>query len=149
MPINLKPERQYGQQLRGWAEPFGLRSVRDSFVSYRLRRIASRQAGQAFSLSALDDETAAYALPLIDVFRTAAKSYPSISIDPEVMGGAPCISGTRIPVYMILDAIECNGTVESALRSYSRLTIQQVQDAIGFAKLIVECPIEHETSPAS
>lgn len=148
MPTCLKSDRPYGQQPRGWTA-FGVRSVRDSIVSYRLRRIASRQAGHASSISALDDETNAYALPLIEVFRMAARSYPSVSIDPEVMGGAPCISGTRIPVYMVLDAIECHGTVDSALQSYPRLTIQQVQDAIGFAKLIVECPVEHETSPAS
>src|SRR5580658_8370751 len=98
MPTNLKPERLYGQQPRGWAGPFcGVRSLRDSLVSYRLRKAASRQAGQVSSLFALEEETTAYALPLIDLFRTAAKSYPSISIDFEVMGGAPCISGTRIP----------------------------------------------------
>jgi uncharacterized protein (DUF433 family) len=146
MPTCLKSDKPYGQRPRGWT--ITPRS-RDSLVSYLLRKIASRQACQVSSLSALEEETIAYTIPLIDIFRTAAKSYPSINIDPEVMGGAPCISGTRIPVYMILDAIECNGTVESALHSYSRLTIQQVQDAIGFAKLVVECPVEHETSPTS
>jgi uncharacterized protein (DUF433 family) len=65
------------------------------------------------------------------------------------MAGAPCIRGTRIPVYMVLDAIEHYGGVEAALRSYPRLTIQQIKDAIGFAKLVVECPIDDQTSPAS
>jgi len=73
----------------------------------------------------------------------AAKAYPSVSVNPEMVAGTPCISGTRIPVYMILDAVEYYGTVESVLESYPRLTIQQIKDAIGFAKLVVECPIEH------
>ena len=64
------------------------------------------------------------------------------------MAGAPCVEGTRIPVYMILDAIECCGSIEGALESYPRLTLEQVKEAIGFAKLVVECPIEHEDTLA-
>jgi uncharacterized protein (DUF433 family) len=60
------------------------------------------------------------------------------------MAGAPCVEGTRIPVYMILDAIEYAGSLEGALESYPRLTLAQVKEAIGFAKLVVECPLAHE-----
>jgi uncharacterized protein (DUF433 family) len=90
-----------------------------------------------------------YRVSLHESFETAVAEYQSISVDPNVMGGAPCIQGTRIPVYMVLDAIEHHGEVEAALRSYPRLTMQQVKDAIGFAKLVVECPIDDETSSAS
>jgi uncharacterized protein (DUF433 family) len=83
-----------------------------------------------------------YTVPLIDSFYAAAREYSAIDIDPEVMAGAPCIAGTRIPVYMVLDAIEYYGEVEGALRSYPHLSIRQIKDAIGFAKLVVECPID-------
>jgi len=45
---------------------------------------------------------------------------------------------------MVLDAIEYAGSLKGALESYPQLTEQQVRDAIGFAKLVVECPIEHQ-----
>jgi uncharacterized protein (DUF433 family) len=67
-------------------------------------------------------------------------------MDPATMAGAPCIAGTRIPVYMVLDAVEHYGSLDVTL-SYPRLTLQQVKDAIGFAKLVVECPIDDR--PAS
>jgi uncharacterized protein (DUF433 family) len=70
----------------------------------------------------------------------ARSEYPGISIDPDVMTGAPCIGGTRIPVYMVLDAVEHYGSLDVG-QSYAGLTPQQVKDAIGFAKLVVECPI--------
>jgi uncharacterized protein (DUF433 family) len=87
-------------------------------------------------------EARSYTVPLIDSFHMAAREYPAVAVDPDVMVGAPCIAGTRIPVYMVLDAIEYYGEVEGALRSYPYLSIQQIKDAIGFAKLVVECPID-------
>jgi len=87
-------------------------------------------------------ELTAYTVPLVDCFHEAAKVYPGVRVDPSVMAGAPCVEGTRIPIYMILDAIEHAGSVNAALESYPRLNLQQVRDAIGFAKLVVECPID-------
>src|SRR5439155_18551632 len=56
-----------------------------------------------------------YTLPLQEIFKSASKECQFISVDPEVMAGAPCISGTRIPVYGILDALEQHGSVEGVL----------------------------------
>ena len=117
--------------------------VRESLLSSRLRSAAIHQSVRDRISTTFEDEARAFVAPLIDVFRMAAKAYPSVSVNPEMVAGTPCISGTRIPVYMILDAVEYYGTVESVLESYPRLTIQQIKDAIGFAKLVVECPIEH------
>ncbi len=88
------------------------------------------------------DSARSYAVPLAEVFKMASKECSSISISPEVMAGAPCISGTRIPVYGILDAVDHHGTLQGALESYPRLKIEEVKDAVLFAKLVVECPIE-------
>ena len=86
-------------------------------------------------------ELRSYALSVSESFQIAAREYRTISIDPDIMSGAPCIAGTRIPVYMILDAIGYYGSPEGALESYPNLTLRQVNDAIGFAKIVVECPI--------
>ena len=87
------------------------------------------------------DEVRAYSLPVSESFQIAMSDYPTVSVNPNVMGGAPCIDGTRIPVYMILDAIEHHGSPDGALESYPNLTAEQVKDAIGFAKVVVECPL--------
>ena len=60
------------------------------------------------------------------------------------MGGSPCLRGTRIPVYMILDALEYHGSVEGALESYPNLTKEQVRDAIRFAKFVMERPVDNK-----
>ena len=90
-----------------------------------------------------------YNTELRESFENAAAQHQTVSVDANVMAGAPCIRGTRIPIYMVLDAIEHSGEVQAALRSYPRLTVQQIKDAIGFAELVVECPIDNETSPAA
>jgi uncharacterized protein (DUF433 family) len=94
-----------------------------------------------------EDDLRQYDVTLRKSFEMASTEYQSISVDPKVMAGAPCIEGTRIPVYMVLDAIEHYGEVEAAKRSYPRLSIQQIKDAIGFAKLVVECPIDDNLAP--
>ena len=82
-----------------------------------------------------------YSLPVSESFQNALREYTTISVDPDVMGGAPCIAGTRIPVYMVLDAVGYYGSAEGVLESYPNLTLDQVKDAIGFAKVVVECPL--------
>jgi uncharacterized protein (DUF433 family) len=29
-----------------------------------------------------------------------------IAVNPKVLGGKPCVKGTRIPVYMVLELVE-------------------------------------------
>ena len=88
-----------------------------------------------------NDDLRSYSLSLFESFRIATREYSSIEIDPGIMSGAPCVAGTRIPVYMILDAIAYHGSPEGVLESYPSLTLDQVKDAIGFAKIVVECPL--------
>jgi uncharacterized protein (DUF433 family) len=68
--------------------------------------------------------------------------FPLISINPKIMGGVPCIKGDRIPVHMVLSAIISYGTLEGALKFYPKLTMQQVKEAVGFARLVMEYPCE-------
>jgi len=117
-------------------------------VSHRLRWLDARQRQLRLWDTSSEEEVRAYSIPLVEAFHQAARSYPQVSINQDVMAGAPCVQGTRIPVYMILDAIEFGGSLEGALESYPRLTLDQVKEAIGFAKLVVECPIEHEDTLA-
>lgn len=92
---------------------------------------------------------ASYDYLLSKVFRTAVREYPAISVRTELKAGAPCISGTRIPVYMVLDAIQSYGSIEGARESYPTLTVEQIQQAVGFASYVVECPIDEQATAAA
>jgi len=107
-----------------------------------LENLAIRLLRWSWKRLSVEDELRQYRVPLNESFAAASRDYPSISINPDVMAGAPCIRGTRIPVYMVLDAIEYYGEIGGALRSYPNLTIEQVKNAIGFAKVVLECPID-------
>jgi uncharacterized protein (DUF433 family) len=81
-------------------------------------------------------------------FEEASRAVPGITSRPGVLGGSPCVRGTRIPVYMILDAIDHYGTVDGALKSYPKLTKEQVRDAIRFAKSVMERPVDNKAEGA-
>ena len=71
---------------------------------------------------------------------------PEVATHKGVFGGTPHIRGTRIPVYMILDAIEFYGNVEDVKKSYPDLTTQQIKDALRFAKFVLEFRVDYEAS---
>jgi len=56
-----------------------------------------------------------------------------IEINPAVLGGQPVIRGTRVAVYMIVDAIVEGDTADDLLEVYPFLTKEAVQQALRFA----------------
>lgn len=105
--------------------------------------------GQAkFKVRRLEADMRSYAVSVEQAFRIAARDYPAVSVRSDIMMGAPCVSGTRIPIYTVLEAVEHYGELRGAIKSYPRLTLEQVKDAIGFAKSVIECPLDDEIAPA-
>lgn len=84
-------------------------------------------------------------VPFSAALRRALEAFPSIEMDSDVLSGTPRIAGTRIPVYMILDAIEFHGDIAGVLKSYPGLTKEQVKDALSFAGAVLEHPVEYES----
>jgi uncharacterized protein (DUF433 family) len=74
-----------------------------------------------------------------EAFAFAEKQVSSIVVRRDLMGGNPCIEGTRIPVYMILDGIEYYGSLKGVLKSYPQLSLKQIKDAVRFSKIVIEC----------
>lgn len=60
-------------------------------------------------------------------------SFPHIVSDPEILGGKPCIAGTRISVELILEWLGTGGTPASIARKHPLLTEELVQEAIRYA----------------
>ena len=61
-----------------------------------------------------------------------------ITIDPEVMGGKPCIRGMRVTVGMIVEAISAGRSVPELLADFPYLDEQDIREAHGFAASLAQ-----------
>lgn len=61
-----------------------------------------------------------------------------ISIDHQIMGGVPCIAGTRIPVATVVGLLGQGYSVDDVLADYSTLTREDVLAALQFAANAVD-----------
>ncbi|GMV19560.1 MAG: DUF433 domain-containing protein [Myxococcales bacterium] len=59
--------------------------------------------------------------------------FPRISLQPEQMGGAPCIRGLRIPVSVVVDMVADGMTHEEILALYPDLEREDIGEALRFA----------------
>jgi uncharacterized protein (DUF433 family) len=56
-----------------------------------------------------------------------------ITIDPDKMGGKPCIRGLRITVYDVLDYLASGMTESEILSDFPDLTAEDLRAALAFA----------------
>ena len=56
-----------------------------------------------------------------------------ITVDPDVMHGSACITGTRIPVSVVLDNLAARVPEERLLAEYPSLTPEAVTAALAYA----------------
>jgi uncharacterized protein (DUF433 family) len=54
---------------------------------------------------------------------------PVIACNPDVMGGTPVFSGTRVPVQTLLDYLEAGDSIDDFLAGFPSINREQV---IGF-----------------
>ena len=62
---------------------------------------------------------------------------PVIHVDPEIQGGVPVFSGTRVPVKNLFDYLEAGDSLDDFLRSFPSVTrdqavavLEQARDAL-------------------
>ena len=58
---------------------------------------------------------------------------PYIEIRPDVMLGKPCLKGTRIPVYLVLEKLAAGETAEQILAAYPQIRRDHVSAALQYA----------------
>jgi uncharacterized protein (DUF433 family) len=56
-----------------------------------------------------------------------------VSLDPGRQGGQPCLRGTRIPVYVVLDNLAAGESEATILAEYPSLTPTHIRAALAFA----------------
>jgi uncharacterized protein (DUF433 family) len=68
----------------------------------------------------------------------ASMAFQRISVESQIMGGVPCIHGTRIPVAMLVRMIADGTTSDELLEEYPQLTADDVREALRFAAAHVD-----------
>jgi uncharacterized protein (DUF433 family) len=61
-----------------------------------------------------------------------------ISLDPAVMGGKPCIRGTRVTVGRIVSQIDAGETIEELLTDYPYIEREDIMQALQFAAWLAQ-----------
>jgi uncharacterized protein (DUF433 family) len=56
-----------------------------------------------------------------------------ISVDPQVRSGKPCIKGTRITVYDVLEYLAGGRSESELLKDFPDLTAEDIRACLGFA----------------
>lgn len=60
-------------------------------------------------------------------------NFQHIEANPAVLGGKPCIKGTRISVEFILELVASGASIDDIVKAYPHLTKEGVQEAILYA----------------
>ena len=71
-------------------------------------------------------------------YREGVQELRRITIDPEVMGGKPCIRGMRVTVGMIVESIAAGRSFEDLLTDFPYLEEQDVREALAFAASLAQ-----------
>lgn len=66
------------------------------------------------------------------------QQFQRITIDPEMMGGKPCIRGMRVTVGMVVEALSAGRTIEQLLVDFPYLEEQDIREALAFAASLAQ-----------
>lgn len=61
-----------------------------------------------------------------------------ISVDHTVMGGVPCVAGTRIPVSTVVGLIANGLTIDEVCAEYPQLAVDDVRACLTYAARSVD-----------
>ena len=61
----------------------------------------------------------------------------AINIDPEILGGTPVFTGTRVPVKALFDYIETGETLEEFLENFPTVSHEFAIEVLEKAKLSI------------
>jgi len=65
-----------------------------------------------------------------------------IVVQPDLMLGQPCIRGSRLPVYVVIEAIAAGNSTEDVLSAYPFLTPEDISAALAYAARLAENGME-------
>ena len=62
----------------------------------------------------------------------------TINIDPEILGGTPVFSGTRVPIKNLFDYLETGDTIEIFLEDFDAVSRKQVIKVLEMSQKLIE-----------
>lgn len=65
-------------------------------------------------------------------------SFERISVDHRVMGGVPCITGTRIPVATVVGMVAEDMSTDEIVTEFPQLDPEDIRTALRFAAAAVD-----------
>jgi uncharacterized protein (DUF433 family) len=69
---------------------------------------------------------------------TADAFWSRINTDPDIMHGLPCIKGTRIPVYQVVNMLADGETEQCILDEYPSLNVADIHAALKYAAALAK-----------
>ena len=69
--------------------------------------------------------------------ETADVSQSVVKVDPEIMSGTPCFTGTRVPIQNLIDYLEGGDSIEEFLDGFPSVSREQVIAFLEEAKTLV------------
>jgi len=67
------------------------------------------------------------------------KAFPRITVNPQQMGGLPCIRGLRIPVSRVVTMVAEGMTHQQILADYPDLEEEDIREALDSAGSLSRC----------
>lgn len=58
--------------------------------------------------------------------ETPDVSQSVVKVDPEIMSGAPCFAGTRVPIQNLIDYLEGGDSIDEFLEDFPSVSRDQV-----------------------
>lgn len=66
------------------------------------------------------------------------EQFDRITMNPDVMGGKPCIRGLRVTVGMIVGAMAAGRTIEQLLADFPYIEEPDIREALAFAARLAQ-----------
>ena len=64
--------------------------------------------------------------------------FERISVDHNIMGGVPCVRGTRIPVTTVVGMVAESMNFDEIVADFPQLTPADIQDSLRYAAAAVD-----------
>ena len=64
-----------------------------------------------------------------------------VKVDPEIMSGAPCFAGTRVPIQNLIDYLKGGDSIEDFLDGFPSVSREQVIAFLEEAKARMLAPV--------
>jgi uncharacterized protein (DUF433 family) len=105
----------------------------DELFSQRLALVVQHHSMRAEELHAGGEPESIPNPTPVEPLRVQPDHPPRVVVDPEIMGGTPCLAGSRLPAATLLAMVDGGGGWERIVSSWPWVTEAHVQAARGWA----------------